>query len=165
MHRQKVEISWTADSCFINSFFISLQLTIIARQVFEFLGYMWVPILANFLHMIFIIFGFFGAYQYRSKYLISVSFPPYFGSLTSRLDKSTRIVILSFREQTFARKKSKCITFDELIRNLKRHVNVKSFSIQAKIKQIEKAVLSQPESEQRKKGFTTFTVNKTSRCG
>jgi Na,K-Atpase Interacting protein len=51
-----------------------LQLTIIARQVFDFLGYMWAPILANFLHMIFIIFGFFGAYQYRAKYLISVSF-------------------------------------------------------------------------------------------
>jgi Na,K-Atpase Interacting protein len=50
-----------------------LQLTIIARQVFDFLGYMWAPILANFLHMVFIIFGFFGAYQYRAKYLISVS--------------------------------------------------------------------------------------------
>ncbi|CRL03546.1 CLUMA_CG016509, isoform A [Clunio marinus] len=48
-------------------------LTIIERQVFDFLGYMWAPILANFLHMIFIIFGFFGAYQFRAKYLISQS--------------------------------------------------------------------------------------------
>lgn len=34
---------------------------------------MWAPILANFFHMVFIIFGFFGAYQFRAKYLISVS--------------------------------------------------------------------------------------------
>lgn len=42
--------------------------------MFDFFGYMWAPILVNFLHMIFIIFGIFGAYQFRSKYLISVSF-------------------------------------------------------------------------------------------
>lgn len=58
---------------FIFSLFFLFQLTIIERQVFDFLGYMWAPILANFVHMIFIIFGFFGAYQFRAKYLISVS--------------------------------------------------------------------------------------------
>lgn len=55
-------------------YFLShLQLTIIERQVFDFLGPLWLPILANFSHMILIIFGFFGAYQFRTKYLISVS--------------------------------------------------------------------------------------------
>ncbi|CAO1349189.1 unnamed protein product [Diamesa serratosioi] len=34
---------------------------------------MWAPILANFFHIIFVIFGFFGAYQFRGKYLISYS--------------------------------------------------------------------------------------------
>ncbi|XP_049814225.1 uncharacterized protein LOC126260853 isoform X1 [Schistocerca nitens] len=43
----------------------------VERQVFDFLGYMWAPILANFFHIIFVIFGFFGAFQYRSKYLIT----------------------------------------------------------------------------------------------
>ncbi|KAG8224640.1 hypothetical protein J437_LFUL003074 [Ladona fulva] len=43
----------------------------IERQIFDFLGYMWAPILANFFQIIFVIFGFFGAYQYRSKYIIA----------------------------------------------------------------------------------------------
>lgn len=61
------------------SFFISLfpafflQLTIIERQIFDFLGYMWAPILANFFQIIFVIFGFFGGYQFSAKYLITVS--------------------------------------------------------------------------------------------
>ncbi|RZF39847.1 hypothetical protein LSTR_LSTR000495 [Laodelphax striatellus] len=41
------------------------------RQVFDFLGYMWGPILINFFQIIFVIFGFFGACQYRAKYTIS----------------------------------------------------------------------------------------------
>ncbi|XP_075233679.1 sodium/potassium-transporting ATPase subunit beta-1-interacting protein [Lycorma delicatula] len=41
------------------------------RQVFDFLGYMWGPILANFFQIIFVIFGFFGACQYRAKYTIA----------------------------------------------------------------------------------------------
>lgn len=52
---------------------LSFQLLTIQRQVFDFLGYMWGPILVNFFHFIFVIFGFFGAYQFRPKYLISVS--------------------------------------------------------------------------------------------
>ncbi|XP_011254828.1 uncharacterized protein LOC105250172 isoform X1 [Camponotus floridanus] len=50
----------------------SLQLiTTIERQVFDFLGFMWTPILANFFNIIFVILGFFGAFQYRPKYIIS----------------------------------------------------------------------------------------------
>jgi len=41
--------------------------------VFEFLGYLWIPILVNFFEIIFVIFGFFGVYQYRPKYIISYS--------------------------------------------------------------------------------------------
>lgn len=53
--------------------FIFLQLTTIERQVFDFLGFMWAPILFNFFNIIFVILGFFGAFQYRPKYIISVS--------------------------------------------------------------------------------------------
>ncbi|KAF7991694.1 hypothetical protein HCN44_010495 [Aphidius gifuensis] len=50
----------------------TLQLiTTIERQVFDFLGFMWLPILFNFFNIIFIILGFFGAFQYRPKYLIT----------------------------------------------------------------------------------------------
>lgn len=48
------------------------QITIIERQVFDFLGFMWAPILANFFHIIFVIFGFFGGYQFRAKYIVTV---------------------------------------------------------------------------------------------
>ncbi|KPP59910.1 sodium/potassium-transporting ATPase subunit beta-1-interacting protein 1-like, partial [Scleropages formosus] len=40
------------------------------RQVFDFLGYQWAPILANFLHIIAVILGIFGTVQFRSRYLI-----------------------------------------------------------------------------------------------
>lgn len=40
------------------------------RQVFEFLGYMWGPIIGNFLNIIFIIIGLFGACQYRHRILV-----------------------------------------------------------------------------------------------
>jgi hypothetical protein len=49
-----------------------LQVSTVERQVFDFLGYMWAPILANFFHIIFVIFGFFGTFQYRPKYIITV---------------------------------------------------------------------------------------------
>lgn len=62
-------------SCTRRHFLLStcfLQLiTIIERQVFDFLGYMWAPIFANFLHIIFVIFGFYGAYHFRVKYIIT----------------------------------------------------------------------------------------------
>ncbi|XP_014486251.1 PREDICTED: uncharacterized protein LOC106750427 isoform X4 [Dinoponera quadriceps] len=43
----------------------------IERQVFDFLGFMWAPILVNFFNIIFVILGFFGAFQYRPRYIIS----------------------------------------------------------------------------------------------
>ncbi|KAJ8923789.1 hypothetical protein NQ315_010371 [Exocentrus adspersus] len=46
-------------------------LSVVVRQVFDFLGFLWIPILVNFFEIIFVIFGFFGAYQYRTKYIIA----------------------------------------------------------------------------------------------
>ncbi|KAL0901698.1 hypothetical protein ABMA27_006890 [Loxostege sticticalis] len=43
----------------------------IQRQVFDFLGYMWLPIIANFVNIILIIFGSFGAVQYVTNYLLA----------------------------------------------------------------------------------------------
>ncbi|XP_043573226.1 sodium/potassium-transporting ATPase subunit beta-1-interacting protein 1 isoform X2 [Chiloscyllium plagiosum] len=49
----------------------SLQLAAtLERQIFDFLGYQWVPILANFLYIMAIILGIFGTIQYRPKYLV-----------------------------------------------------------------------------------------------
>uniref|UniRef100_A0A8C2TXC7 Sodium/potassium-transporting ATPase subunit beta-1-interacting protein n=1 Tax=Coturnix japonica TaxID=93934 RepID=A0A8C2TXC7_COTJA len=51
--------------------FCCLQLiAALERQIFDFLGYQWAPILANFLHIMAVILGIFGTIQYRSKYLI-----------------------------------------------------------------------------------------------
>ncbi|XP_051881277.1 sodium/potassium-transporting ATPase subunit beta-1-interacting protein 2 isoform X1 [Pristis pectinata] len=43
---------------------------VLERQIFDFLGYQWAPILANFLHIITIIFGLFGTIQFRQRYVI-----------------------------------------------------------------------------------------------
>ncbi|XP_053676016.1 uncharacterized protein LOC128726243 isoform X2 [Anopheles nili] len=56
---------------FLLSICILQLLFLIERQVFDFLGYMWAPILVNFLQILFVIFGFFGAYQYRSRYILA----------------------------------------------------------------------------------------------
>ncbi|KAH8283520.1 hypothetical protein KR018_004670 [Drosophila ironensis] len=62
-------------SCTRRHFLLSIcflqVVTIIERQVFDFLGYMWAPILVNFFHILFIIFGFYGAYHFRVKYIIT----------------------------------------------------------------------------------------------
>ncbi|XP_054079948.1 sodium/potassium-transporting ATPase subunit beta-1-interacting protein 1 [Rissa tridactyla] len=51
--------------------FCCLQLVAaLERQIFDFLGYQWAPILANFLHIMAVILGIFGTIQYRSKYLM-----------------------------------------------------------------------------------------------
>nr|XP_012419941.1 PREDICTED: sodium/potassium-transporting ATPase subunit beta-1-interacting protein 1 [Odobenus rosmarus divergens] len=51
--------------------FCCLQLVAaLERQIFDFLGYQWAPILANFLHIMAVILGIFGTVQYRSRYLI-----------------------------------------------------------------------------------------------
>lgn len=49
-----------------------LQVAALERQIFDFLGYQWAPILANFLHIMAVILGIFGTVQYRSKYLMMV---------------------------------------------------------------------------------------------
>ncbi|KAL4716049.1 hypothetical protein ACJJTC_002814 [Scirpophaga incertulas] len=43
----------------------------IQRQVFDFLGYMWLPIIANFINILLIIFGSFGAVQYVTNYIVA----------------------------------------------------------------------------------------------
>ena len=51
---------------------MALQLiSTLERQVFDFLGYMWIPILANFLHTLVVILGIFGVYQYTSKHMVT----------------------------------------------------------------------------------------------
>nr|XP_033819496.1 sodium/potassium-transporting ATPase subunit beta-1-interacting protein 4 isoform X3 [Geotrypetes seraphini] len=45
-------------------------LAALQRQVFDFLGYQWAPILANFLHIIIVILGLFGTIQYRPRYIV-----------------------------------------------------------------------------------------------
>ncbi|XP_055078747.1 sodium/potassium-transporting ATPase subunit beta-1-interacting protein 3-like [Periophthalmus magnuspinnatus] len=50
----------------------SLQLvTAVERHVFDFLGYQWAPILVNFLQVVMVILGLFGAVQYRSRYVVT----------------------------------------------------------------------------------------------
>ncbi|TNN73280.1 Sodium/potassium-transporting ATPase subunit beta-1-interacting protein 4 [Liparis tanakae] len=48
-----------------------LQLVaVLERQVFDFLGYQWAPIMINFFHIIAVILGLFGVVQYRSRYVV-----------------------------------------------------------------------------------------------
>lgn len=51
---------------------IFIQLVVVERQVFDFLGFMWAPIIANFIHIAFLIVGIFGVHQYRAPYVITV---------------------------------------------------------------------------------------------
>ncbi|XP_047226104.1 sodium/potassium-transporting ATPase subunit beta-1-interacting protein 4 isoform X1 [Girardinichthys multiradiatus] len=52
-------------------FICTLQLVLaLERQVFDFLGYQWAPILANFFHIIIVILGLFGTIQYRPRYIV-----------------------------------------------------------------------------------------------
>ncbi|XP_078541769.1 sodium/potassium-transporting ATPase subunit beta-1-interacting protein 3 isoform X2 [Lissotriton helveticus] len=52
-------------------FLCTLQLlAALERQIFDFLGYQWAPILGNFLHIIIVILGLFGTIQYRPRYII-----------------------------------------------------------------------------------------------
>ncbi|NXW33345.1 NKAI4 protein, partial [Phaetusa simplex] len=57
-------------------------LAALERQVFDFLGYQWAPILANFLHIIIVILGLFGTIQYRPRYIVVVSKIHFFQSLS-----------------------------------------------------------------------------------
>ncbi|XP_036398406.1 sodium/potassium-transporting ATPase subunit beta-1-interacting protein 2-like isoform X2 [Megalops cyprinoides] len=52
------------------SFICGMQLICtLERQIFDFLGYQWAPILMNFLHIITVIMGLFGTVQYRPSYV------------------------------------------------------------------------------------------------
>ena len=55
-------------------FCVFLQISILERQIFDFLGYQWAPILTNFIHIITVILGLFGTVQFRPKYVTGVSF-------------------------------------------------------------------------------------------
>lgn len=49
------------------------QVSVLERQVIDFLGYQWAPILTNFLHIIVVILGLFGTIQFRPRYVTGVS--------------------------------------------------------------------------------------------
>lgn len=55
--------------CFLLTLCVVQLIATIERQIFDFLGYMWSPIVVNFVQIIVVILGFFGAYQYRPKYI------------------------------------------------------------------------------------------------
>uniref|UniRef100_A0A8C0P9Z2 Sodium/potassium-transporting ATPase subunit beta-1-interacting protein n=2 Tax=Canis lupus TaxID=9612 RepID=A0A8C0P9Z2_CANLF len=44
--------------------------TALERQVFDFLGYQWAPILATFVHIVMVILGLLGTIQYRPRYVV-----------------------------------------------------------------------------------------------
>uniref|UniRef100_A0A8C2RQG7 Sodium/potassium-transporting ATPase subunit beta-1-interacting protein n=1 Tax=Capra hircus TaxID=9925 RepID=A0A8C2RQG7_CAPHI len=48
---------------------LSPTVCVLERQIFDFLGYQWAPILANFVHIIIVILGLFGTIQYRPRYI------------------------------------------------------------------------------------------------
>ena len=59
--------------CVLRSTCVCFQLSTVERQVFDFLGYMWAPIIGNFFQIIAVIFGLFGACQHYRSFLILVS--------------------------------------------------------------------------------------------
>ncbi|NXY89482.1 NKAI3 protein, partial [Alcedo cyanopectus] len=52
---------------------VFLQLAALERQIFDFLGFQWAPILGNFLQIIVVILGLFGTIQFRPRYIVVVS--------------------------------------------------------------------------------------------
>uniref|UniRef100_A0A8I3WGH0 Sodium/potassium-transporting ATPase subunit beta-1-interacting protein n=1 Tax=Callithrix jacchus TaxID=9483 RepID=A0A8I3WGH0_CALJA len=56
---------WYSDIRFLTSGTVC----VLERQIFDFLGYQWAPILANFVHIIIVILGLFGTIQYRPRYI------------------------------------------------------------------------------------------------
>ncbi|XP_039377525.1 sodium/potassium-transporting ATPase subunit beta-1-interacting protein 3 isoform X2 [Mauremys reevesii] len=52
-------------------FLCALQLlAALERQIFDFLGFQWAPILGNFLQIIIVILGLFGTIQFRPRYIV-----------------------------------------------------------------------------------------------
>ncbi|XP_065345005.1 sodium/potassium-transporting ATPase subunit beta-1-interacting protein [Cloeon dipterum] len=56
---------------FLQTVLVLQIVTTALRQVFDFLGFMWVPILTNFFNIVFCILGYFGAHEYRYRYVLS----------------------------------------------------------------------------------------------
>nr|XP_047917613.1 sodium/potassium-transporting ATPase subunit beta-1-interacting protein 3 isoform X6 [Anser cygnoides] len=46
------------------------RLAALERQIFDFLGFQWAPILGNFLQIIVVILGLFGTIQFRPRYIV-----------------------------------------------------------------------------------------------
>lgn len=71
----KPTLTWSDGAQVIYSWalFALLQLSALERQIFDFLGFQWAPILGNFLHIIVVILGLFGTIQYRPRYIVVVS--------------------------------------------------------------------------------------------
>lgn len=57
----------------ICEYLMIFQLSTLERQVFDFLGYMWAPIIANTVQIICCILGCFGTYQMKAQYVAVVS--------------------------------------------------------------------------------------------
>lgn len=55
--------------CILLALCIIQMIATIQRQILDFLGYMWTPIIINFIQIIAVILGIFGAYQYKVKYI------------------------------------------------------------------------------------------------
>lgn len=55
----------------IYTFCVLQLLTTIERQIFDFLGYMWLPIVWNFFNIVFLIFCIFGVNQYKRSYVFT----------------------------------------------------------------------------------------------
>ncbi|KAG1666465.1 Sodium/potassium-transporting ATPase subunit beta-1-interacting protein [Nymphon striatum] len=66
----KCAVARAKDAFLRHKEFFRINISTVTRQVFDFLGYMWAPIIANFLCIICAILGFFGVYQFRAKYII-----------------------------------------------------------------------------------------------
>ena len=59
-------------SLFFSKFF--LQIFLLERSIFDFMGFMYGMIIADICYLVFLIIGLFGAYQYRVNYVAAVSF-------------------------------------------------------------------------------------------
>jgi len=105
--------------CALQLIYLYSQITTVERQVFDFLGFMWAPILVNFFNIIFVILGFFGTFQYRPKYIISVRryvrstqyIKLFFIYLTNlEINIMKRLYVLSFFIKVFM-KKQDCFVY------------------------------------------------------
>ncbi|CAL8319447.1 unnamed protein product [Merluccius merluccius] len=56
--------------CMLILLFTLQLVTAVERQVFDFLGFQWTPIMINFLQIIMVILGLFGTAQYRPRYVV-----------------------------------------------------------------------------------------------